>query len=94
MRVRLIRPWSFWSVGQLFEDMPGGQARTLIERNVAVEDKSEPEKRSVMLAPVDRMISAAQEIVKRGRGRPKKAGISAGDLKSLQVAGLVRLTDQ
>lgn len=72
MRVRLIKPWSYWSAGQLFEDMPGGQARTLIERNVAVEDKGKPEVRSIMLAPIDRMMKAADEIVKRKPGRPRK----------------------
>ncbi len=72
LRVRLIKPWSYWSVGKLFEEMPGGQARDLIARKIAIEDKSEPEVRTVMLAPVDRMITAAQEIVKRGPGRPRK----------------------
>lgn len=44
MRVRLKQPWGQWSKGHLFPDMPGGQARTLIERGIA-EEVPEPEEK-------------------------------------------------
>jgi hypothetical protein len=37
MQVRLKKSWGQWSKGHIFTDMPGGQARTLIARNIAEE---------------------------------------------------------
>lgn len=35
MKVRLLQSWSQWSKGHVFTEMPGNQARTLIERHIA-----------------------------------------------------------
>lgn len=52
MMIRLTRPWSNWSKGHVIPDMPGGQARTLIDRGIAeqVSDDARP-----MRAPMNRM---------------------------------------
>lgn len=41
MKVRLKMPWGNWSKGHVFAEMPGGQARALIDRNIAEEVKEE-----------------------------------------------------
>jgi hypothetical protein len=45
MKVRLKKPWGQWSVGHVFTEMPGGQARTLIGRGIAEEIKDEEPKK-------------------------------------------------
>lgn len=56
MKVRLERPWGQWSKGHVFTDMPGGQARGLIARNIAREVKDEPDEDKTMRSPADRML--------------------------------------
>jgi hypothetical protein len=62
MKVRLKQPWGQWSTGHVFTEMPGGQARTLIERNIAEEvtDKQ-------FSSPADRMMRPEKDAVTRGR---------------------------
>lgn len=60
MKVRLLMPWSQWSKGHVFAEMPGGQARELIARNIASEVKDEPDEDKAMRSPIDRMIRAAK----------------------------------
>lgn len=57
MQVRLKRPWSQWSKGHVFTDMPGGQARTLIDRGIAEKVEVSPQLRAIN-APADRMMPA------------------------------------
>lgn len=53
MKVRLKKPWSQWSKGHVFTEMPGGQARALIERGIAEEMVEEVKS---VRAPVDRAL--------------------------------------
>lgn len=62
MKVRLLKPWGQWSKGHIFTDMPGGQARTLIERHMAEEVRDDQVNGRAISSPVDRMM----------RGRLKK----------------------
>ena len=51
--VRLKMAWSQWSKGHVFTAMPGGQARTLIDRGIA-----EYVTEDVKAAPINRMLTA------------------------------------
>ncbi len=53
MQVRLKMSWGQWSKGHVFSEMPGGQARTLIARNIAEEV---PTVARAMDAPINRMM--------------------------------------
>lgn len=53
MKVRLKQAWSHWSKGHVFPEMPGGQARALIERGIAEEMVEEVKS---VRAPVDRAL--------------------------------------
>jgi hypothetical protein len=55
MKVRLKHPWRDWSKDHIFTDMPGGQARTMIERGIAEEVVDDVK---AMSAPVNRMMRA------------------------------------
>jgi hypothetical protein len=66
MKVRLKRSWAQWSVGHVFTEMPGGQARTLIARGIAEEvgaialAASSP----VFKSPADRAVRSSQMLRK------------------------------
>lgn len=70
MQVRLKMSWGQWSKGHVFTDMPGGQARTLIERHIAEEvtaDPPQPSKSTAFKAPVDRAMRPSQMLRKSAR---------------------------
>ncbi len=50
MIVRLMAPWKQWPKGHIIPEMPGGLARTLIQRNIAEEVK--------MASPINRMMTS------------------------------------
>ncbi len=51
MMVRLTAAWKQWPKGHVIPEMPGGLARTLIQRNIAEEVKS-------MASPINRMMTS------------------------------------
>jgi hypothetical protein len=68
MQVRLKKSWGQWSKGHIFTDMPGGQARTLIARNIAEELPAA--KAKSMTSPVDRMMRSGRDLkIKAYAGR-------------------------
>lgn len=52
MKVRLKIAWGQWSKGHIIPEMPGGQARTLIDRGIAEEVKDG----GALQSPVNRMV--------------------------------------
>ncbi len=61
MRVEVIKAYGSYSVGHVFTDMPGNQARTLIGRGLVREYPTE----IVEAAPIDRMMRPAKRTAKR-----------------------------
>lgn len=60
MKVRLKIAWGQWSKGHVFTDMPGGQARMLIARNIAEEASEDASAKVVLQSPADRMMRASK----------------------------------
>jgi hypothetical protein len=60
MKTKLKIAWGQWPKGHVFDDMPGGQARTLIARGVAEEISGETTK--AMASPVDRMMRSKRDL--------------------------------
>jgi hypothetical protein len=55
MKVRIVKPFGSFSVGQIIPEMPNNQARTLIGRGLA----EEIETRSMTAAPANRAVTTA-----------------------------------
>lgn len=66
MKVRLTQSWGQWSKDHVFPDMPGGQARTLIARNIAEELVDEVDAKE-FTSPMDRMMRAGRDSLTKGR---------------------------
>ena len=56
MRVEVLKAFATFSVGHVIPEMPGGQARTLIERGFVREVGPARPVAAAMAAPVDRMM--------------------------------------
>lgn len=42
MVIEIIRPWRWYSPGQIYREMPGGMAQVLVDRNIAKVVEDEP----------------------------------------------------
>lgn len=67
MKVRVVKPFSRFSIGAIIPEMPAGQARTMIARGLVVEDVE----RDIMRAPADRMMRPPP-----AQARVRKAGVA------------------
>lgn len=68
MQVRLKKSWGQWSIGHVFTDMPGGQARTLIARRIAEEVVAEETvQKAVTSSPLDRMMRSGRDTRTKAR---------------------------
>lgn len=56
-KIRLLMPWGYYSTGQVFTEMPNGQAAELVSRNIA-----EYCDEAVKAAPLDRMMAKRRQM--------------------------------